>query len=171
MSPSKSNKVWDITPEDGPEEVELLEYDGDKYCKVRNKANFIYEIKSGYLFSSRLKAYLANVWFGDYSNHNCPRSIDPNKYVMTRKEYAKYRKDKYKKRVSYAISDGFNINRKHFRHLNSAITFFKEQPGPTYLELFENGKFVEDLASKGESGEVTIWFSTFKRERIKGHRL
>lgn len=166
-----NRKVWDITSEDGPEEVELLEYDGDKYCKVRNKANFIYEIKSGYLFSSRLKAYIANAWFSMNSNHNCPRSIDPNKYVMTRKEYARYRKEKYKKRVSYAIFNSSDHTRKHFKHINPAIKYFKEQPGPTYLELFEKGKFVKDMASKDETGYITIWFSTFERERIKGHRL
>jgi len=171
MSPSKRNKVWDITPEDGPEEVELLAYDGDKYCKVRNKANFIYEIKSGYLFSSRLKAYLANAWFGFEISHNCPRSIDPNKYVMTRKDYAKYRKEKYKTKESYNIFNSFDHSRKHFKHVNQAIKYFKEQPGPTYLELFENGKFVKDLGSKDSEGSITVWFSTFGRERIKGHRL
>ena len=170
MNPSK-RKVWDITPEDGPEEVEILGYDGDKYCRVKNKANFVYDVKSGYLFSSRLKAYIASAWFGDYSNHNCPRSIDPNKYVMTRKDYAKYRKDKYRTKASYAIFNGVDHTRKHFNHINPAIKYFKEQPGPTYLELFERGKFVKDMASKGTSGDITIWFSTFERERIKGHRL
>lgn len=165
------NKVWDITPEDWPEEVELLAYDGDKYCTVRNNANFVYDIKSGYLFSSRLRACLAYAWFSDYSNNNCPKSIDPNKYVMTRKDYAKFRKSKYKTKESYAVFNSDSLTRKHFKHINPAIKYFKEQPGPAHLELFDKGNFVEDLASKGESGEVTIWFSTFKRERIKGHRL
>lgn len=167
---SSNNKVWDITPEDGPEDVELLEYDGDKYCTVRNKANFVYTIKSGYLFSTRLKAYLAAIWFSNYGCNSCPRSIDPNKYVMTRKEYAKYRKAQYKVKESYAVSNPV-LTEKHFKSINRAIKYFKEQPGPIYLELLENGKFVKDLASKSPSGDITIWFSTFMRERIKGHRL
>lgn len=163
--------VWDVTGNHGPEPVELLSYDGDKYCQVRTEAHWVYGIKKGYLFSSRLRATIAYHWFNSYSTGSCPKAIDPNKYFMSRKEYSLYKKElrKLSNRTSYEV-DICGEPIYEVSTLKEALKVFHGTNKEVDISVKRDGRSTYILY-KDAQGNTTIWHNKKKRLLVKGHRL
>ena len=169
--------VWNIALET-IEPVEFISYDCDKYCEVKSLVSGnIYTVKTGYLFSTKDRAVKADIWFSSYDGTSrCPRSIDPYKYMLTRKEYARHRKERYKDKVSYCVENAHG-EQVPLRTLDKAIKSFNSRKDDTLYLIEHTDKYLScygnDRVLVARDGDVLTFYAkrTGTNSYIKFNRI
>ena len=115
-------KLGDKEGQEAPlREIEVLEYDGNKYCRIL--VDGIEEwIKSGYIYKSP-EYKLVRFSFTRMPYKEYPL-FDIERHFMNNKEYAEYRKNKRKRKIFYHLfthSKGGSREFREFKSLRKAI--------------------------------------------------